>query len=482
LPIVDLQRRLHEAGRIRIGVSVPTAGGKTRPQRLTTFRITSQDRRALDRAASAYGGTVEAWRDAPVGEQWQVITTTSEIRVAVPPERMALSQSYELWSGGGCVRRCDGERQANDEPCLCASLDADDQTPRCSRHTRVSLMLADLATTGLWRLDTQGFYASEELAGAFEVAQMLARATGQSLLPGWLRLEQREIRRPGEQVKRFAVPVLDLEMDAAVLLGPSRLARPMLPAANGEPAAGLTPVPAETPPSLADELVRVTDTEPKPRRRNAAAPIPATGLRPRTAAQARTAEPITKPQLRKLQAGFREIGMMNRKERLDFCSGALGHDLASANDLTIDEASRLIEMLEAIKTANAAAGPESAGDTEEPAAAHETPATPTGETGQAGDAAPGGESAPHEDAPDAAQTPAINTMRISHALYDLTADDFERLSRAVRKDGGKLDVAGLAERYGVAAYDLERLTETLLAAEFEAWMRSEEPGQQERLV
>jgi hypothetical protein len=369
-PILDLQRRLHEAGRIRIGVTVPTGKGRGRPQKLTTFRITSQDRRALDRIAHLYGGTVQPWKDAPVGDQWEVITNTAELRVAVPPERMALSQSYELWSGGGCVRRCDGERQTNDEPCLCATLEADDTTtPRCGRHTRLSLMLADLATTGLWRLDTQGFYASEELAGAFELAQMLAHATGRNLLPGWLRLEQREIRRPGEQVKRFAVPVLDIEIDAAQIIGPPRSA-PALPApTDDDEPPGLTPIPADQPPSIAQEVADIADPKPPSPRRNAAAPIPTTGIKPRTAAQARaetapsagaadpaTAAPaseappgdgakLTDAQMKQLQILFRERGYTDRDRRLDWANQHLQRTILSSTELTSVEASRLIDAL-----------------------------------------------------------------------------------------------------------------------------------------
>jgi len=344
MPILDLQRRLHEAGRIRIGVTVPTSGGKTRPAKLTTFRVTGQDKRALQQIARLYGGTVAPWKDAPVGEQWQVITDTAEIRVAVPPERMALSQSYELWSGGGLVRRCDGARQQTDEPCACAALDADDnQTPRCSRHTRLSLMLADLATTGLWRLDTQGFYASEELAGAFELAQMLAAATGRALLPGWLRLEQREIRRPGEPTKKFAVPVLDLEMDAGQLLGPP----------------GLAPVPATEQPSLAAAIADIDQPAERKPRANAAAGIPQTGIKPRTAAQARDtgtaapAEPepepepkITRSQQRWLMVLFKQRGIVDRDDRLDWANRHLSRTIVSSNELTSTEASRLIDLLE----------------------------------------------------------------------------------------------------------------------------------------
>jgi len=375
-PILELQRRLHESGRIRIGVTVPTGQGKTRPKKLETFRITSQDKRALDQVASLYGGAVTPWQDAPVGQQWEVITNTAEIRVAVPPERMALTQSYELWSGGGCQRRCDGERQQNDEPCFCVALDADDQrTPRCSRHTRVSVMLADLATTGLWRLDTQGFYASEELAGAFMVAQMISQQTGRTLLPGWLRLEQREIKRPGEPTKKFAVPVLDLEMNMAAVLGPGPAAhavepsqRPAIETAATEPQptqqpTAVTPVPTEQPPSLVAELQRVESPSAKKPRRNAAAPIPDTGIKPRTAMQAAeqppaapaeptTASeagalpPVTKAQLTKLHTLFTKRGMGDHDDRLDWANSHLARTIVSSTELTGKEASRLIDQLE----------------------------------------------------------------------------------------------------------------------------------------
>jgi Recombination directionality factor-like len=367
MPIVDLQRRLHESGRIRIGVTAPTGKGKgRRPQRLTTFRMTGQDRRALDRIAKLYGGAVEAWKDAPVGDQWQVITEVAEMRVAVPPERMALSQSMELWSGGGCVRRCDGVRQANDDPCVCAALDGEDPAPRCSRHTRLSLMLADLATTGLWRLDTQGFYASEELAGAFELAQMLAAATGRALLPGWLRLEQREIRRPGEQVKRFAVPVLDLEMDTAALLGPSRVAPALPPTVdvNGElPPEGLTPIPPAPASSLAKELARVEEPKTPQKRRNAAAPLGKTGLKPHTAAQRQAlTEPAarpkaTPPQMRKLFALLRELRIEDRDDQLDWANQYLERTIVSASELTDAEASKLIDAAGAKQASPGETGP-----------------------------------------------------------------------------------------------------------------------------
>src|SRR4051794_29621754 len=61
VPIIDLQRRLREIGRIRIGQQVPITNpkpgskAKTRPVKLETFRLTSRDQRVIDAAAALYG-------------------------------------------------------------------------------------------------------------------------------------------------------------------------------------------------------------------------------------------------------------------------------------------------------------------------------------------------------------------------------------------------------------------------------------------
>ncbi len=45
--IIDLQRRLREVGRIRIGEKVATSNGRSRPSKLSTFRFTSRDRQVI---------------------------------------------------------------------------------------------------------------------------------------------------------------------------------------------------------------------------------------------------------------------------------------------------------------------------------------------------------------------------------------------------------------------------------------------------
>lgn len=283
--IIDLQRRLAEIGRIRIGQQVPTGSkGKTRPEKLATFRLTSPDRNRLDHAARVYGGQVEPWQ-APAGQQWEVITTAEALDVIVPPSDMAFSQHYELWSAGGCQRRCDGRHESiSDGLCVC-----DPAARECDIHTRLSVLLRDLPGLGVWRIDTSGYYAAVELQGAVEVIQ-IAAGRGQ-MLPARLRLEQRQVKRPGQTVRRFAVPVLDIEVSPGQLMAAST---PLSQLAAADGPAALTPVPAALPAapvrSVADQAKAVDSPEPGTPRRNAAQPLPPTGLAPRTAAQA-TGEP-----------------------------------------------------------------------------------------------------------------------------------------------------------------------------------------------
>ncbi len=275
MSILEMQRTIAEAGRIRIGQQVPAGSGRTRPEKLATFRLTSPDRRRIEDAAAMFGGSVSAWQ-APAGPQWEVVTQTAEIEVIVPPQAMAFSQHYELWSAGGCQRRCDGQTEhLGQQACLC---DPDDR--ECDIHTRLSLMIRDLPGLALWRLDTQGWYAARELAGAVDV---IAMGAGRGIMiPARLLLEQRSVKRPGKdgkpQTLRFAVPRLDPGITPGdLLLGPGIAGvTPVAALAEGTSGRRLTPVPQiEAPrPSVAEQSAPPAARAP---RKNAAPEIPASG-------------------------------------------------------------------------------------------------------------------------------------------------------------------------------------------------------------
>jgi hypothetical protein len=368
--IIDLQRRLAEVGRIRIGQQV-NGNGKMRPEKLDTFRLTSPDKQKIDHAAQLFGGEVQPWQ-APAGPQWEVITTTAALDVIVPPSDMAFSQHFELWSAGGCQRRCDGRTESITQGgCLC---DPDDRD--CDIHTRLSVMLRDLPGLGVWRLDTSGYNAAVELQGAVQVIQ-LAAGKGH-MLPARLRLEQRMVKRQVDgkpQTRRFVVPVLDVEVSPGQLIAGTVESRVDL--TTGEIEAGprelpgrdgrthLTPVPAALPQwptsSIAEQAAQVDQEPRKPARRNAAQPLPATGLKPRTAQQAATdqAQPepepagdgITAKQLGKMGALMREVEITDHDNAVAYVSKVIGREIQTRNDLTKAEASQVIDALQADKAA-----------------------------------------------------------------------------------------------------------------------------------
>ena len=302
MPIIELQRRLREIGRIRMGEQVPAGNGKRRPAKLANFRLTSRDQRVIAAAAGMWGGRCEPWPEAPDGPQWQVKIEADEITVVVPPGEMAFSQWYEQWSAGGCQARCDGRWDTvREQPCVC-----DPENRECKITTRLSVMLPDLPGMGLWRAESHGYYAAVELAGLVEVAAAWTQAG--RMIPARLRLEQRTVKRPGKdgkpQTHRFAVPVLDLDVHPLTLAAGPEAAGQLGAGAIGALAAGpqaalpsgnLTPVPSAppggiAPPSITDQ-VTVVNEDSAPSGRRGAKPLPSTGLAPRTTSEIAGADP-----------------------------------------------------------------------------------------------------------------------------------------------------------------------------------------------
>lgn len=209
--ILGLQQQQTEVGRIRLGVKVATSTGGSRPAKIDTLRFTSPRRELIEKVAELYGGNVEPWQPLKGNAQWQVITTSTEVPVMVPPQDPAESQWLEMWSKGGCLRRCDGKTERiSGNPCMC---DPDPQERDCKMHTRIRVLLEEVPGIGVWRVDTGSFYAAVELPS---VARILAEAKG--LIPGKLILDQRTVTRGGKTFN-FAVPVLDIaEFTPAELL------------------------------------------------------------------------------------------------------------------------------------------------------------------------------------------------------------------------------------------------------------------------
>src|SRR6266545_424600 len=125
-PVLTIQRRMMELGRVRLGEKGP----RGEPRKLSSFRFTSASKILLDALAAKHGGTAREWKGAPEEGYWEVTTKATELDIILPPvysdvdgrPTVPYSQFFELWSGGGCQRRCDGITEAvSGKPCLCNS-------------------------------------------------------------------------------------------------------------------------------------------------------------------------------------------------------------------------------------------------------------------------------------------------------------------------------------------------------------------------
>jgi hypothetical protein len=301
MPLLDLQRRGQQIGRLRIGqqVAVVKDGkdtGKTRPARLDSFRFTTASRTSAQAIAELYGGEVRDWNG-----EFEVITSKSEIGVTVPPRDAVISQWYEMWTAGGCQRRCDSQHeQISNGPCKCPHAadpsDADevatmaleraaqhkaDPSKACGLVTRINVMIPDLPGLGVWRLDTGSYYAATEIGDSAQLMQM-ARDHG-VFLPAILRIEHRQ-RVAGGQTKKFPVPVLEvLATFRAIASGQLEAVgiTAQLPPAPGEQRRAITagasePAADDSPPLTAQQIanaVAASDSRPEVERWMAVAKV-----------------------------------------------------------------------------------------------------------------------------------------------------------------------------------------------------------------
>jgi hypothetical protein len=243
--LLNIQRRAAEHGRLRTGY---TQGN--RPVRSATWVVTSHSEEHVRAAAALWGGEVEQWK--PLNQttpQWRVITKAASIEALITPGD-PLTQYNELWSAGGCQRRCDGETELlSRQPCVCAARFGEDWHQQkkgvvCSATSRLNVMLPDVSGMGMWRAETHSFYAASEWGGMVDM--VLAGTDGKGFLPITLRIEPRQVVRAG-QTKKFPVVVVELRnitprqalagpLTAATALDPTgQKARAAIEAGSGRP-------------------------------------------------------------------------------------------------------------------------------------------------------------------------------------------------------------------------------------------------------
>lgn len=198
MAVEGLKARLPELGRLRAG-DVEETEGKSRPKKLSTWRITTPTEDIARKAAILYGGEVEPWGEG----QWEVLTETDVLQVLIPEQDIVGGQFMEEWAAGGLIHRCDGTIDlATDMACL-----RDGNGCKCKITTHLLVVLPELPGLGVFRLTSGSWNAAAELPKAVEMLQMI-EARG-ALPHAELVLEQR-VKRTEGATHRFAVPVLRL--------------------------------------------------------------------------------------------------------------------------------------------------------------------------------------------------------------------------------------------------------------------------------
>jgi hypothetical protein len=229
-------------GKARLG----DKGPKGEPRKLDKFRFTSASKDRLDAIAERYGGEVREWEAHTDKGYFEVYTDTAELAVVLPPVFSAadgkptypLSQFMEMWSAGGCQRRCDGVTMLGPDkmtgkPCAC-----NPEARTCKPTTRISFMMPDIPGLGVWWIESKGYNAAAEMP---ETVEILARQAAEGMFVGAvLRAEKRSKVIDGKTMS-FIVPVIDLpnvsvnqlasgDVPLAINAPPAPAERPALPA------------------------------------------------------------------------------------------------------------------------------------------------------------------------------------------------------------------------------------------------------------
>lgn len=225
MPIINLQKRSRELGRIRLGQK----GDRGQPQKLEKFRFTSNSRPLLEKIATLYGGEVREWANGT--QRFELHSNADRVPIMVPPQ--PVTQWHEVWRKSGCVHRCDGERNVlTDE--LCDPQDPLHLEAIDKPTTRLNVVLRDVEGVGVWRTESKGWHAATELP---DVAEFLAQAGG--YVDGWLALDYREdhgVKDGKPYTHKYLVPIIEIDVTPAQLMaGHGRVAAPAL---TGGPVGG----------------------------------------------------------------------------------------------------------------------------------------------------------------------------------------------------------------------------------------------------
>lgn len=322
MPLLDLQRQYLESFRLRIGAQAET-NGKPRPVSLDHFRVTARAQQVCQVFATQYGGEVRPWQGPRSGDAWVVDLPVATLPVRILPGE-SLSQWWELWDSGGCVRRCDGRTERlTGHPCAC-SPDIDARMAngsQCRPTSRLAVICPDVATLGVGRLTTHSLIVARSLGATVELAQWAGEYV-EALLS--------VVKTQG----RRQYPLLYLDL---VGLGWNEAQQ----LAGGEARAGLPAGSSTDQPTLPEGAGR-PDTE----LRVGASALPVAGREPFSSPPPPSGEPPTGELISKSHHGrLMRLLPKDHDERLALLSELLGRQVSSSLKITTQEANQVTKAL-----------------------------------------------------------------------------------------------------------------------------------------
>lgn len=181
-PIKDIQANHMPVFQVRFGEKV-----NNRPAKLNgKLRITSANQGVVQAFVDSYGGTVQKWE-----EGWEAYLPRTDLPIMVLPGQ-SIQQHWELYKGGTCARRCDGETDSiSGKPCMCPPDVTVRQADRnsCSAMTRLSFLCPEVAILGAGTLVTHGMIAAQTLPQSVAVAEAALKRG--EMVPATLRAVQK---------------------------------------------------------------------------------------------------------------------------------------------------------------------------------------------------------------------------------------------------------------------------------------------------
>lgn len=232
VPVKNLSRRLPELGKLKFGDTQAKGGRRT----LDKWRVVSNHVDCLDDIARLYGGTPKPYEHKKSTFTHDLHTDSDVLAIGVPNMGVEpVTVGYEMWTGGGCERRCDGVTattwgrgpdgpEEREQPCICDAK----QAMECKVKLRASFFLPGVRRFGTWRLETGSWNAVSEMAGMVE---MLMALQARGIAEAELALAKRSDVKAG-QTRHYVVPEIRVResveelMAGAGLLGTSSLTAP----------------------------------------------------------------------------------------------------------------------------------------------------------------------------------------------------------------------------------------------------------------